>query len=61
MAWAVGEVVSTLRDLDIENNTMVLFTSDHGPHVEMCNDGGSAGMLKGHLLRSLCSEAIAIL
>lgn len=30
----VGELVETLRDLGIEDNTLIIFTSDNGPHRE---------------------------
>jgi uncharacterized sulfatase len=31
---AMGDLLQTLRDLKIEDNTMVVFTSDNGPHHE---------------------------
>ena len=31
---AVGDLLQTLRDLGIAENTMVVFTSDNGPHLE---------------------------
>ncbi|MEJ7691729.1 arylsulfatase [Daejeonella sp.] len=34
----VGQLVSKLKDLDIEKNTLIIFTSDNGPHVEGGND-----------------------
>jgi arylsulfatase A-like enzyme len=30
----VGEILSTLKKLEIDNNTIVIFTSDNGPHLE---------------------------
>jgi arylsulfatase A-like enzyme len=30
----VGKIIKKLRDLGIENNTLVMFTSDNGPHKE---------------------------
>ncbi|MBC8115035.1 MAG: sulfatase-like hydrolase/transferase, partial [Candidatus Saccharimonas sp.] len=30
MDWSVGRVLETLRELDLANNTLVLFTSDNG-------------------------------
>uniref|UniRef100_H2YNE5 Sulfatase N-terminal domain-containing protein n=1 Tax=Ciona savignyi TaxID=51511 RepID=H2YNE5_CIOSA len=47
MAWAVGEVVRLLRQLQIDRNTLVLFISDNGPALELCFHGGSSGFLKG--------------
>jgi len=36
MDWATGEIVKTLEDLGISNNTMIIFSSDNGP---VLNDG----------------------
>ena len=47
MSWSVGEIIKTLKDLEIDENTFVLFISDHGPQVELCGHGGSTGILKG--------------
>ncbi|XP_071511895.1 arylsulfatase-like [Diadema antillarum] len=47
MAWAVGETLATIREAGLDNNTLAIFLSDHGPHVEMCREGGSPGILKG--------------
>ena len=40
--WSVGEVLAKLKDLGLEANTLVLFTSDNGPWY-----GGSTGGLRG--------------
>jgi arylsulfatase A len=32
--WSTGEIVNTLRDLGIRDNTLVIFTSDNGPWFE---------------------------
>jgi len=42
MDWSVGEVLRAIRDNGIEDNTLVLFTSDNGPWYQ-----GSAGVLRG--------------
>ena len=45
MDWAVGAVVEALEP--VRRETVVFFTSDHGPHVELCLEGGLAGPLRG--------------
>ena len=40
--WSVGEVLKKLKDLEILDNTIVIFMSDNGPWY-----GGSTGGLKG--------------
>lgn len=43
--WSVGQVLKTLKDLAIDENTLVLFTSDNGPWLTQLDHGGSAGLL----------------
>ena len=59
---SVGEIVAKLKELGIEKNTVVIFTSDNGPHLE----GGatpdffnSAGSLRGYK-RSLYEGGIRV-
>lgn len=40
--WSVGEVLAALKELGLERNTLVFFSSDNGPW-----HGGSAGHLRG--------------
>jgi arylsulfatase len=40
--WSVGQVLQALKDNGVDNNTMVIFTSDHGPWFQ-----GSPGRLRG--------------
>ncbi|XP_077992422.1 arylsulfatase-like [Glandiceps talaboti] len=47
LAWAVDEILQTVKSEGISRNTLVFFISDNGPHVELCEEGGSPGMLKG--------------
>jgi len=45
--WSVGQVLGKLVDLKIDDNTLVIFTSDNGPWLIKGADGGSAGPLRG--------------
>jgi arylsulfatase A len=56
--WSSGQVLDALRDAGVERNTLVIFTSDNGPWMEMPprmlveprivrTDAGSAGPLRG--------------
>lgn len=40
--WSVGRIVSTLRTLNLEHNTLLVFTSDNGPWLSYGNHAGSA-------------------
>ena len=44
--WSVGEVMSTLRRLGLDKNTLVIFTSDNGPWLSYGDHAGSAGPLR---------------
>jgi arylsulfatase A-like enzyme len=44
--WSVGRILETLRRLDIDDNTLVLFTSDNGPWLSYGNHAGSTGPLR---------------
>ncbi|MEM7397228.1 MAG: sulfatase-like hydrolase/transferase, partial [Verrucomicrobiota bacterium] len=39
--WSVGRILDTLKEEGVDENTLVIFTSDNGPAI------GSAGPLKG--------------
>lgn len=43
--WSVGEILKTVKDLGLEKNTLVIFTSDNGPWLREKENGGSAGLL----------------
>lgn len=47
MAWQVEELVNLLKAENLVNNTLLLFLTDHGPHLEICGEGGNSGPLKG--------------
>jgi len=40
--WSVGQILSALKSYQLDQNTLVMFTSDHGPWYQ-----GSAGRLRG--------------
>ncbi|NLE38421.1 MAG: sulfatase [Pirellulaceae bacterium] len=42
----VGQILDTLRELNIDRNTLVVFTSDNGPWLAFREHGGSAGLLR---------------
>ncbi len=44
--WSVGEVLRTLKESGLEENTLVLFTSDNGPWMTYGNHAGSTGGLR---------------
>jgi arylsulfatase A-like enzyme len=50
--WSVGEITKALKKNNIENNTIVIFTSDNGPWLSFGNHAGSAGGLKEGKLSS---------
>jgi uncharacterized sulfatase len=56
--WSTGVILDTLREAGVEGRTIVVFTSDNGPWVDMParmlvdarvvrTDAGSAGLLRG--------------
>ena len=57
MDWGIGEVMKTLKELKLDDNTLVIFVSDNGPlfkpHAELEKLYGPAGTLlpQKHLLR----------
>ena len=44
--WSVGEVLAALRRHHLENDTLVIFTSDNGPWLSYGNHAGNAGPLR---------------
>ncbi|MEZ5397311.1 MAG: sulfatase-like hydrolase/transferase [Bryobacterales bacterium] len=44
--WSVGEVLKALERNGLEENTLVIFTSDNGPWLIFNEHGGSAGPLR---------------
>jgi arylsulfatase A-like enzyme len=45
--WSVGQLLDTLSEEGLADNTLVFFTSDNGPWTVMEEMGGSAGLLRG--------------
>jgi arylsulfatase A-like enzyme len=45
--WNVGRVLDTLRQMQLDRQTLVVFTSDNGPWATYDEQGGSAGLLRG--------------
>ena len=45
--WSTGRVLDTLKELKLDSNTLVIFTSDNGPWLIKEKDSGSALPLRG--------------
>ncbi|MGB0372411.1 MAG: sulfatase family protein [Opitutales bacterium] len=44
--WSVGEIMNTLKELKLDDNTFVVLTSDNGPHLRAGQKIGSAFPLR---------------
>jgi arylsulfatase A-like enzyme len=44
--WSVGEIMKALKKHNLEENTIVIFTSDNGPWLTFGNHAGSSGGLR---------------
>ncbi len=44
--WSVGEILSTLKRLDLDRRTLVIFISDNGPFLSYGEHAGSAAPLR---------------
>jgi len=44
--WSVGEIITTLKEFGLEDNTLVIYTTDNGPWLNYGNHGGNAGGLR---------------
>ncbi len=40
--WSVGRIMETLREAGVDDNTLVIYTSDNGPWLSKKEDSGSA-------------------
>lgn len=45
--WSVGQVLDALKEQGVDENTLVIFTSDNGPWASKGTDGGVATPLRG--------------
>ncbi|MBU2997987.1 sulfatase [Cellulophaga baltica] len=45
--WSVGEILNTLKQQGLDENTLIIFTSDNGPWTSKGEQGGSALPLRG--------------
>lgn len=45
--WSVGQILDSLNEEGLSENTLVVFTSDNGPWASKGRDGGVAGPLRG--------------
>jgi arylsulfatase A len=44
--WSVGEILQTLKEQGLDDNTLVIFTSDNGPWLSYGDHAGSVGNLR---------------
>lgn len=44
--WSIGEVMKAVREQGLEDNTLIIITSDNGPWTNYGNHAGSAGGLR---------------
>lgn len=44
--WSVGQILATLEELGLTENTLVIFISDNGPWLNFGNHAGSTGGLR---------------
>lgn len=57
--WSVGQILDTLRRLELDDNTLVIFTADNGPWLSYGDHAGTAGPLregKGTMFEGGCRE-----
>ncbi len=57
--WSVGEILGAIKKHDLDEHTLVIFTSDNGPWLSYGDHAGSAGPLregKGTMFEGGCRE-----
>lgn len=52
--WSLGQIMKTLKERKLDDNTLVIFTSDNGPWEIFGEHAGTAGPLSGE--KSTCWE-----
>lgn len=45
--WCVGRVMDTVRELGLQDRTLIVFSSDNGPWLDKGTNAGTAGPLRG--------------
>ncbi|MBE0652809.1 MAG: sulfatase-like hydrolase/transferase, partial [Bacteroidales bacterium] len=45
--WSAGQILKTLKEEGLDENTLVVFTSDNGPWHIFRTHGGTSGLLRG--------------
>mmetsp|Transcript_54156 Transcript_54156/g.115070 ORF Transcript_54156/g.115070 Transcript_54156/m.115070 type:complete len:590 (-) Transcript_54156:261-2030(-) len=56
MDWILGGVLDALRDAGVEDDTLVIFTSDNGPWTAERSCSGSKGQFEGRWLKENVDE-----
>ncbi|EGJ72148.1 Steryl-sulfatase [Bacteroides coprosuis DSM 18011] len=46
--WSVGEILKTLKELNLEENTLIILSSDNGPVIDDGYDDQAEELLHGH-------------
>ena len=44
--WGIGQIIKTLEETGLDENTLVIFTSDNGPWLNYGNHAGTTGGLR---------------
>ncbi|MDH3710951.1 MAG: sulfatase-like hydrolase/transferase, partial [Cyclobacteriaceae bacterium] len=44
--WSVGQIMETLQELGLQENTLIMFMTDNGPWLNFGNHAGSTGGLR---------------
>ena len=52
--WGVGEIMRAVSRLNLDNNTLVYFTSDNGGHLEEVNHAGQRSGGHNKPLKGVC-------